>query len=120
MVYMIIPTTNVICVLFDPVVPTSSFNFIVFFLFLSLFFVNDIAYCPMICMIEHNDILCDDRAEVHVRDSYELCHVIVINNNCHVHVHARVRCRCFGVAVALWSSFFMILKTDNNNKYYCT
>ena len=26
MVYMIIPTTNLVCVLFDPVIPTSSFN----------------------------------------------------------------------------------------------
>ena len=31
MVYMIIPTTNLVCVLFDPVIPTSSFNFIVFY-----------------------------------------------------------------------------------------
>ena len=73
MVYMIIPTTNLVCVLFDPVIPTSSFNFIVFFYSCCpYFFVNDIAYCPMIiCMTEYNDIPCYDRAEAHARDSYE-------------------------------------------------
>ena len=68
MVYniMTIPTTNLVCVLFDPVIPTSFFNFIVFYSCCPY-----IAYCPMICMIEHNDIPCNDRAEAHAWDLYE-------------------------------------------------
>ena len=52
---MTIPTTNLVCVLLSLL--HSS---------ISLFFYSCcpyIAYCPMICMIEHNDIPCNDRAE---------------------------------------------------------
>ena len=47
MVYMIIPTTNLVCVLFDPVIPTSSFNFIVF-LFLCIYV--SMYVCMYVCM----------------------------------------------------------------------
>ena len=43
MVYVIIATT-LVCVLFDPVIPTSSFNFIKMFFIL----VNDIANTSII------------------------------------------------------------------------
>ena len=46
MVYMLIPTTNLVCVLFDPVIPTSSFN--LFYTCLLYFFVNDNILLPML------------------------------------------------------------------------
>ena len=65
--YVIVRTTNLVCVLFDPAIPTLSFNFIVF-LYLSLF-VNDIAYCPIIiiCMIERGHMRVNVYSHTHAR-----------------------------------------------------
>ena len=48
--YVIIPMTNLVCVLFDPVIPTLSFNFIqLFFILVAfIFFRKEIACCPML------------------------------------------------------------------------
>ena len=43
--YGVIITTTLVCILFDPVIPTSSFNFI------KMFFVNDIANTSIIIIM---------------------------------------------------------------------
>ena len=47
---VIIPTLNLVCVLFDPAIPTSSFNFIQLFLYLYNILPGYICCEPSTCI----------------------------------------------------------------------
>ena len=49
MVYVIIPTTNLVCVFFDPVIPTSSFNYIKMFFILVVFIFLSMILPMLVC-----------------------------------------------------------------------
>ena len=67
---MIIPTTNLVCVLFDPVIPTSSFNLFKCSLYLFAFFLLMILPMLNVCMyVLHVPV----RYRGHVYDVMSLC-----------------------------------------------